>query len=150
MFNPRLFTRLWVTRVFASRSPLLVTEFVALLPPCSWHHLPRSPFGPHRLKASQTLLYSFFPLFLIPTTLYPAISSFEEHLHLLLVFIYVATTLAQALIPLHLFYGPPATHVFPPTLSAGRGLFSCYAAMSCEWLPIPTKSCLPSITLNSW
>ena len=77
MFNPRLFTHLWVARVFASQSPLLVTEFVTLLPlSCDIpSHGPPSGLIDGNLHKHFSL---FLFLFLIPTTLYPAIFSFEE------------------------------------------------------------------------
>lgn len=46
--------------VFASRSPLLVTEFVTLFP-LLVTSAPMVPLLPHRWKASQAFFYSFIP-----------------------------------------------------------------------------------------
>ena len=145
MFNPRLFTHLWVAMVFASRSPLLVTEFVTVFP-LLVTSAPMVPLLPHRWKASQAF---FTLLFLIPTTSYPAIFSFEECLRWFYVDFHLCGYIPSP--GLH----PPASVLQPschPCLPfytvcrIGSSLMPCCHA--CPWLSIPDKSFLSLITLN--
>lgn len=144
MFNLRVFSHSWVTRAFTSKTPSLCLNSSSSLPP-----LPTWPsLQPHRLKALRALLTLF--LIPIPTSLDPANFSSEKYSHLLLVF------------DLWDYNPGPGPHplctcfmtLLPPMSSLQyclqKGSFLIPWPHDMSVTPIPTKFCLPLVTLNSW